>query len=190
MSDPADEFFGLLHGAEQQSVPEEDDPLQDPAAVFRQQCALWEEAASRCRFHELTRPGPETSPSVVMEALVQVRARLDTIEVVLGQVMAVKAATAAQARNLEQAADDAWDRQAEAERRRPRPEYQGSKERYAYWNLAIRAERARAREARDLADFVRATYDRVKLHYDGLNETRRDLAARLTHARWETHIEQ
>lgn len=164
--------------------------LQDPRTIIRQQCELWLEAARRWRFDDMPRPNAQASPAQVANALVDVRARLDSVEVILGSVMSTRSATAMQARELEQAADDAWDRQAEAERRRPRPEWQGAKERYAYWNLAIRTERQRAREARALADLLRDTYDRVRLSYDGLNDTRRDLTTRLTHARWEIHMEQ
>lgn len=186
----ADEFFGLLEGAEEpDAAPGEDD---DPQAVVRQQCGQWVQAAQELRFTDLQIifPSAEASPHAVNAALVTVRTRLDQVEAILSAALTLKHGTAEQAKKLEQAADDAWDRQAQAERNRPRPEFQGSKERYAYWNLAVRGERTRAREARELADYARGVYDLIRLAYDGLNETRRDLAARLTHARWEIHMEQ
>jgi hypothetical protein len=186
VTDAGDELFDQFF----MGAAAEDDVLEDPGTVARQQCAMWADAAGRWRFQDLPRPNAQASPSDVKDALVEVRARLDSIEVILSQVISFKAGTAAQAESLERVADDAWDDQALAEQRRPRPEYQGSKERYAYWNIAIRVQRARARDARDLANLARSTYDQIKLHYDGLNETRRDLAARLTHARWEIHLEQ
>lgn len=178
----ADEFFGLLEGA----------AAEDPQDVLRRQCEAWVTAATELRFAPDRWPSAQASPWNVAEALVTVRSRLDGVEAYLGNAMALRAATAAQAKHLEQAADDAWDGQADEERRsrRPRPEWQGAKERYAYWNLAIRPQRALAREARELADYVRDAYDRIKLAYDGLDGTRRDLNARLTHLRWETNQEQ
>lgn len=188
---PDEEFFDLLHGAESAVTIEDELGVNDPAAVLRAQCRAWAETVRAYRFNELPRPGAQAPPSQVKDALVEVRARLDAVESILGLVMTTRDACIAQAAELEQAADDAWDDQVqlEAERRRPRPEYQGSKERYAWWNLAIRGQRARAREARALANLLRSTCDQVRLAYDGLNETRRDLAARLTHARWEQHLE-
>lgn len=190
MSDAEDDFFGLLHEAEAAGPPLEEDPLADASAMVRAQCEGWLQQAFALRFDPDRWPPSSAPPNDVKDALVQVRASLDQLETLLANVMMLKAGSAAGATQAENAADDAWDRQAEAERHRPRPEYQGSRERYAYWNLAIRAERARARDARDLANYVRGAADVIKLVHDGLNETRRDLAARLTHARWEIHMEQ
>lgn len=183
--DAIDEFFDMMGGP-----PPDDDPLDDPVAAVRAQCDQWAQAAMALRFDPDRWPVSAASPSDVKDALVQVRSRLDQLEGLLANVISFKGATAAQARDLEQQADDAWDDQAEAERRRPRPEYQGSKERYAYWNLATRVERGRARQAREMSDYARSTFDVIRLVYDGLNETRRDLVTRLGHARWETHMEQ
>jgi hypothetical protein len=170
------------------------DDLQamDPGLVIREQCSGWLAVTEqyRLRVHKAW-PGPDAIPDRIKDTLVSVRGVLDNVETIYGQVMAVRNATAMRARAAELAAEDAWDRQAEAEQHshRQRPDYQGSRERYAYWNIAIRAERQAAREARELADYVRGVYDQVKLAYDGINETRRDLAARLTHLRWERSIE-
>lgn len=191
MTEPADEFLDLLHEAGETGQLH---PLDDPGEVIRQQCEQWMQAMTVLRHQNIRDlwPAREASPTQVNNALVEVRARLDQLETLFGQVIALKHATAEAAQIQERRADDAWDDQARAERdsRRPRPEYQGSRERYAYWNIAIRGERAAARQARELADYVRSVYDVMKLAYDGLNETRRDLAARLTHFRWETHMEQ
>lgn len=186
--DPADEFYDWLHQAEGQPPPEDGDT--DPAVVVRMQCDQWVQTVQALRFQPGLWPGPEASPANVKDSLVQARARLDQAEVALGNVIALRAASAEAATRAEQRADDAWDLQAEAEQRRPRPEYQGSKERYAFWNLATRDQRAEARDARALANYVRGVHDVVRLHHDGLNETRRDLASRLAHFRWETHMEQ
>jgi hypothetical protein len=135
-------------------------------------------------------PAASASPTQVKNALVEVRSQLDRLEVVYSAAMGLRGATAAQAKALEQAADDAWDDKANAERRAARREYEGPRERYAYWELDIRPHRHRAREARALADFARETCDRVELAYRGLDGLRRDLVGRLTHLRWESNMEQ
>jgi hypothetical protein len=187
---PEDEFYDFLHGIEGQEPSGEEEP--DPVVVVRSQCDQWVQATQAVRFEnrEGLFPGPLASPAHVKDGLVLVRARLDQMETMLGNVIALKAASAEAATRAEQRAEDAWDVQAEAEQRRPRPEYQGSRERYAFWNLATRDERAAAREARALANYVRGAYDVIKLHYEGLNETRRDLVSRLSHFRWESSMEQ
>lgn len=182
-----DDFLGLL---EDEGVPADSAELvADPAEVVRQQCAVWVESASSLR-HGAPWPSANAPPVQVRDALVDVRSRLDQLELVYARAMALKAATAAQARAAEQAADDAWDDRANADRRAIRREYEGSRERYAYWELDIRPLRLRAREARERADFARATCDRIELAYRGLDGLRRDLAGRLTHLRWETSMEQ
>src|ERR1700742_1379553 len=101
-------------------APEEE---PDPVEVVRAQCDQWAQDAMNLRFSPDRWPGTSASPTAVKNALVDVRALLDQLEGLLANVMAFKAAATAQAVAVEQAADDAWDRQAEAERRRPRPEY-------------------------------------------------------------------
>jgi hypothetical protein len=168
--------------------PEQQSGLMDPGEVIRRQLQAWLELAVAARF-EAPSPPADAVPMAVHRALADVRARLDQVEMTLASAMALKASTQARARQLEQAADDAWDDRAGAERR-IRRDFEGARERYAWWNLDIRPQRQRAREARDLADFVRDVHDRIRLHHDGINEVRRDLAARLTHLRWERNMEQ
>lgn len=187
-----DDFLGMAGegpGTTHPNEPGSQDILDDPAGVLRRQCEEWLATARDLRYNA---PWPRSSatPSQVSEALVEARASLDRLEVVYSAVIGLRSATATQARVLEQAADDAWDDRANAERRTARREYEGPRERYAYWELDIRPQRRRARDARDLADYVKAACDRVELAYRGLDGLRRDLAARLTHLRWETSMEQ
>jgi hypothetical protein len=165
-----------------------EDALPNPAGVVRQQCASWIAAAETLRHTEW--PPFSAIPERVAEALVQARARLDSLEAILGSVMALRSATAANARALEQAADDAWNDRAGTERRTARRDFEGARERYAWWELDVRPQRTSARQARLLADDVKAAHDRIRLAYDGLNELRRDLSSRLTHLRWERSMDQ
>jgi hypothetical protein len=195
-----DDFLGLLGGDEEgiQHHPAEPDlppgldmgdRLPDPTEVIRQQCAEWLSAASTLRYGAPL-PSSAASPTEVKDALVEVRARLDQLELVYASVMGLKAATTAQAKALEQAADDAWNDRAVEERRSARREWEGAKERYAYWELDIRPQRQRARAARELADFAKDACERIELAYYGLDGLRRDLAGRMTHLRWESSMEQ
>jgi hypothetical protein len=198
-----DDFLGLLGDPEEgvQHYPNEPDfppeleapnlgdSLPDPAEVVRQQCAEWLSAASALRY-SAPLPGSAAPPVEVKDALVEVRARLDRLELVYASVMSLKAATAAQAKALEQVADDSWNDRAVEERRSPRREWEGAKERYAYWELDIRPQRQRARAARELADFAKDACERIELAYYGLDSLRRDLAGRMTHLRWESSMEQ
>lgn len=165
----------------------EDDDPSFARGVLRDKCAEWLAAAYALRKSPW--PGKGASPFAVSEALVQARANLDNLETIYGHIMALRAASEAKARELEVKASDAWDKEANDHRREPRREYEGSQERYAYWRLATRIQLLEARDAREFADFVKGTYDRIKLCYDGLNELRRDLASRLTHLRWEKSME-
>lgn len=169
--------------------PDDQEEPASPSDVIRAQCTLWVEAASTMR-RGAPWPGPDAAPIEVAQALVDTRTRLDRVEVLLGNAMSLKAGTAAQAKALEAAADDAWDDMAYQGRNGYRREYEGPRERYAYWEIAIRPQRRAAREARALADFAKDIYDRVRLSYDGLNDLRRDTAGRLTHLRWEQSMEQ
>lgn len=156
--------------------------------ALKAHCAQWVKKALELR--DVENPSAQASPSSVRDALVQARANLDQLETLLSQVIALKVSADVRAKELEGAAEDAWDIKAEAERRTMRRDYEGSKERYAYWNIAVRAERHAARDARLFADYCRGAYDRIKLAYDGLDKARQDLNSRLKHLQWESSMER
>ena len=169
--------------------PDVPEALPDPEGVVRQQCEQWLQTAATLRFG-YSAPGAQASPTQIKDCLVEVRARLDQLELVLASVMAFKAATVAKAVELEKAADDAWEDRAGTERRTARREWEGPRERYAYWELDIRPQRHAARLARARADYAKEACECIELHYYGLDGVRRDLAGRLTHLRWESSMEQ
>lgn len=183
-----DDFLSMLDepgNATSTNAPDEPDSPED---ILRAQARQWLQAAEAVRYGA-SWPDADATPMQVHRALVDARATLDRMETVLAAVISFRHATASRAKSLELAAEDAWEDRAAADRRQRR-DFEGARERYAWWNFDIRAQRLEARSARELAEYARDVHERVKLAYDGLNDTRRDLVARLTHLRWESSMEQ
>lgn len=138
----------------------------------------------------VNQPQERAIPHVLHDTLVYVRANLDRLEVVLGQAMDLKHATAMEARRQEQAEQDAWDDEADKARKQGRGEYEGAQERYAYWRLKTRDQRALARQAREEADVAADCEAKVRLMYRGLDSARQDLHARLRAVAFESALER
>jgi hypothetical protein len=168
-------------------LPEE--PLPDPAAILAEECKSWLRQAMELRARV---PSPPSSAphTTVHEALVLARANQDRIETLLSMAIGFKGACETKARKLEAEADEAWDDQAMKEKRFGRREFEGAQERYAYWRIACREPRRRARSARELADTASDTERRIRLHYYGLDGARQDLHRRLTVLRLEDSMER
>ncbi len=139
-------------------------------------------------------PCPATGAphTVVYEALVTARRVQDRVETLLSLAIGFKGACEIRARQLEAEADDAWDDQAEAEKKRGtygRREFEGAQERYAYWRLAVRVQRHQARVARELASAAGDVERRIRHHYYGLDGARQDLSRRMTALMRQTDME-
>jgi hypothetical protein len=193
-----DEFLAYLEGqpAHPGSPNNSNDPdqvlpvtsLEEAEAAVYAEAESWVQAVVQLR-HSVPWPGLEATPYDLDDALTRVRAVMDRVEAILGHSLALRWSAEGRAKTAEQAADDAWNERA-ARDRRTRHEYEGAKERYAYWELDIKAHRTAARKARALADYARNVSERIRLSYDGLNETRRDLNSRLTRLRWDATMER
>jgi hypothetical protein len=165
--------FREQHAAEQE-------PLPDPVAVLAAECQGWLSQALSLRA--AVKVPPASAPQATLyEAMVTAGAHLDTMETLLSQAIGFKGAAEIGAKAAEAAAEDAWEDQAGKEKQRGSygREYQGAKERYAYWSLATRQERSAAREARRLADVAGDVERRVRLHYYGLLAAHDALSRRL-----------
>lgn len=145
--------------------------------VAREVSRELQNAAALLRAVQL--PDENAPLPAVHRALVTVRGRLDQLETVLGQAMALKSAAEANAAKLEQVEADAWDDQADAARKKGISQYEGAQERYAYWRVRTRAQRAEARLAREVAAIAAQTEKRIALAHRGLDGTRLDLHRRL-----------
>lgn len=153
--------------------------LDEPAAVLAAEAKGWLTEVQQLR-KAVRNPPVAAGPDALYQVLVQARGNMDRIEELLAMALSFKGAAEVKARELEQAAEDAWEDTASRERRTPRRDFEGSRERYAYWNIAIRDHVFRARRARKLADIAADTERCIALHYYGLDKARQDLARRLS----------
>lgn len=125
-------------------------------------------------------PDSQAGPHDVHDALVTARGQLDRLEAILLAAMSLRDNAVLHARRLEQAADDAWDDEADRGRRAGQShDFEGAQERYATWRLKTREQRAAARAAREAADDAVAVEKRVQVMYRGLDGVRLDLHRRL-----------
>jgi hypothetical protein len=168
---------------------EPEEPLPDPAAVLVEECKGWLKTAMKYRAAARV-PSSSAPHTAVYEAMVSASGHLGHIETLLSMAIGLKGACETKARRLEAEADDAWDDQAMKEKRYGRREYEGAQERYAYWRLACRDQRKRARDARALADTASDIERRIRLHYYGLDGVRQDLSRRLTALMRQTDMER
>lgn len=126
-------------------------------------------------------PVESATPPQLHTALVRIRGQLDRLEVIWITAIMDRDRVQAQARHLEQVADDAWDDQAT---KRPSPasrrEFEGAQERYAVWRLKVRSQREAARVARDCADVLASAERSIQAMYRGLDSSRLDLHRRLS----------
>jgi len=125
----------------------------------------------------------------LQEGLQHARSRLDRLESLLIMAMTLRDALNVQARKAEQAADDAWDDEANRNRHRA-GEYEGAQERYAVWRLKTRRLRNVARTLREAADWAASAERRIERMYRGLDSSRLDLHKRLGALAYETHLER
>ncbi len=172
-----------------QHAQEEPTELPDPAKVLAEECRSWLRAVTEYRA-SVPNPSSSAPHTAVYDALAKASAHLDRIETLLSLAIGFKGACETKARKLEAEADDAWDDQAAKEKRYGRREFQGAQETYAYWRLACREPRKRARQARELADAASDTERRIRLHYYGLDGLRQDLSRRLTALMRQTDMER
>lgn len=137
------------------------------------------------------RPPADAAPAVVHEALVRLRTDLDVLENCMIQVSLIRQATESEQKAAEEEAQDAWDRQADAEYRRGvRRDFEGAEERYARWRLATFEQQRVARQSRARADLARQSEIAVRTVYRGMNGIREELLASLRYLQWESAMER
>lgn len=166
---------------------ETEEPL-DPTAAVLGQCQAWLSEARELRA--VPNPSVAATLDPLHQALVTARGNQDRLEEILLRAIALKAATAVRAKELEEAAEDAWEDQANKDRRTMRRDFEGAKERYAYWSIAIREQRGRARLARKAADIADSTETSISKLYYGLDKARLDLHKRMSAVlSWQSNLE-
>lgn len=120
-------------------------------------------------------PKGETPPDGYLDALIDVRRRLDRVEELHSQALRIKGRLRRAADHAAAVAQDAFDGKAVAARRTGRDEYTSAAERSAEANLASIDERRMARTARALADYAEEAVSVLALAHKGLDSTRHDL---------------
>ena len=120
-----------------------------------------------------------------------VRSRLDLAETILQASAMFRDEAARIARQLSQAADDAFDdRLVHAGRSGRGPEFEGVKDREAAARLDTLEARRRARTAERVADIARTRHEQLRTSFYGLRDIRQELLDRLRELQWETALER
>lgn len=134
---------------------------------------------------------PAAAP-LVLEALLEVRSRLDRVEELLGQVVRMRSRVAERANLATATVGDAWD--SEATRMRQAPvsmgEYSSAKERAAEANLAVLDLRREQRSAAELLAACESARDVIRLSHSGLEGLRHDLRTWLHALSFESHLDR
>lgn len=131
-------------------------------------------------------------PVAVLEAIREIRARLDQIEEHLGRLIRLRGVLRRAARRAQDIVDDKWAEYVGAPSRPVRGDYSGSapRERYAEADLAVlelrRAQRSQAELAEEAVDAV----DEGQLAYRGLSDMRRDMHTMLRGIEIESSLDR
>jgi hypothetical protein len=160
-------------------------------ATARQQSGQWLAEAEKMRFG-VQRTPPEASPSEIREALIQARAYLDSLETYFSLAINQRSAFRICAREIREAADDNWDRLAAGANQRGQGarDFEGSKERYARFNLDNFDSERQARLWRQASEIADECYDRMRVYYYGLRDTVMDLREALRSFTMESSLDR
>jgi hypothetical protein len=136
-------------------------------------------------------PNDFAAVGALMETLLDVRARLDRLEEVLGSALRWKAAMYQTATACKVEFEDAWDTAASANRSAAaRDEYSSARERAATVNLATLDVHKASRQADLNAKMCDDAVDYIRLRYNGLSALRHDLIALIKAQQFETSLER
>jgi hypothetical protein len=164
------------------------------AVLTPEQVAGEAEVQERCSgilsaIHELwqyERPRHGALPQDVHSALVEVRGRLDTMEDLHGDLLAIQALVGDRVRLLEDARQAAWDGLAtKPSVRGMSMDYQGKEERYAAWNLATARELRALRAGQRVADIVKAAERQASAMVASRRALLRELDTTLRYLPWQ-----
>jgi hypothetical protein len=154
--------------------------------IVQGKCQEWISVARQLRDWHWA----DTSAPLTLKALrEEVRPRLDKLEVLLDQAVMLKNGALSNARERENAYQDAWDKKADTARRGTR-EYEGAQERYAWYRLECKALLDESRLAQRILEMTRDAEERVRLAYQGLDKLRQDMNGALRELQWEGAYER
>jgi hypothetical protein len=175
------------------ATPEQPQEPQEPqSTVLRQSLDVYVNEALDLRFgYEL--PDVHGSPKETLDALHEIRGRLDRVEYLYGRVMRIRARTKRYADASKARADEAWDIELQSFRQRTDrrgDEFVSAKERYAHANLATVDDQREARQAAELASIAEEAHDLLRLTHRGLADLRQELLAVLRGFQHESSLER
>jgi hypothetical protein len=163
----------------------------DPLSFVRTQGQSLVDEASQLRYVALDTSGqPDYWDRMLNE---QVRPRLDRLEWLRSQALALRGAVKAASKAAAGAREDAWDSAWEAMTRsggRAGSDYDNARERSARVNLRVVGETRRARQLEIAADMAWDIHEQVKQLHEGMKEVRQDCMAHLRHVVWESTLER
>lgn len=135
-------------------------------------------------------PDVAASPGELVEHLVSLRGRLDRVAEIQAAALIQRSVAELRWRRAQVLAAEAWDREASKAQVVKRQEFEGAKERYSRFNLAVLEERKRERELRDEYDIWCAAYESIRTFYFRLDGSRMDIHIRLRTLAWELSLER
>lgn len=136
-------------------------------------------------------PSATAGPSAFADHLLAARSALDRAEELYGWALTIRAGARRAATACQHEADDAFDSEDKAQRnRRSREDFMTGREREADVRLVIFEKLREARRLARISDECSEMFERIKIVYDGLKDTRQDLLRMVGQAAWESHLER
>jgi hypothetical protein len=132
---------------------------------------------------------PGSTPALFVDALIDLRQRLDRVEELYGKALRVRGQARRGAEQTEAVAQDAFDT-AMLAGQDTREEFSSARERNAEANLAALSERRAARSGALLAGYCDEAVELLRLTYRGLEGARQDILAAMRLFQFESALER
>lgn len=136
-------------------------------------------------------PRPDATTGELLDALLDVRARMDRVEELLATTLQLRGMAARKHTVLRIQVDDAWDEVAVRQRRgAARDEFSSAKERAAVANLEVLDQRRLERVADTNARLCDEAVETIRLRLRGLSDVRQDILAVVKIRQWESSLDR
>lgn len=166
--------------------------MSDVDGQIRQVLTTYVAEALDLRFGGKLPTSGATVPDM-LEALLDVRQRLDRVEEILTRIIRLRARLRRNATIATASVDESWDRAVQNIRTAPVSrggDLSGPRERYAEANLIVLDERRSARAVEELAGHADEAHDVVRLVHRGLDGVRHDHLTILRAVQVETSLDR
>jgi hypothetical protein len=136
-------------------------------------------------------PRIDASAGELLEALLDVRRRMDRVESILSTVLQLRGVAARKHTALDIQVGDAWDEAAVQQRQHAvRDEFSSAKERAAATNLQVLDLRRLERAVKQQLVLCEEALESIRLRYRGLEGLRHDVLSVLRTRQWETSLDR